>query len=66
MKAKTGLRLTISDLRSKTMTIRSEIDKLMGGNAPALTRIIVINIVVFLLANLYINISPAGEWLDYV
>lgn len=38
----------------------------MGGGAPALTRIIVINIVVFLLANLYVNIASSEYWLDYV
>jgi membrane associated rhomboid family serine protease len=39
------------------VALRSEIDNLMGRNAPALTRIIVINIVVFVAANLYLNIA---------
>jgi len=48
------------------MSVGSEIDKLMGRNAPALTRIIVINIIVFVVANLYVNIGRSEHLLDYV
>jgi membrane associated rhomboid family serine protease len=48
------------------MSVRSELDKLMGRNAPALTRIIVVNTVIFIIANLYVNIGRSEHLLDYV
>lgn len=48
------------------MSVRTEINKLFGGNAPAITRIIVINLAVFLTANLYVNFSPSAGLLEYV
>jgi membrane associated rhomboid family serine protease len=48
------------------MSFRSEIDKLLGKNAGMLTRLIVINIIVFLLANIFVNIPGLGGYVyDY-
>lgn len=46
------------------MSFRSEIDKLFGRNAGALTKIIIINIVVFVLANITVQI-PGGAPIVY-
>ncbi|HTB06495.1 MAG TPA: rhomboid family intramembrane serine protease [Bacteroidia bacterium] len=39
------------------MSLRSEIDNLLGKNAAVLTRLIVINIIIFIIANLLNNVS---------
>lgn len=48
------------------MTIKREINNLLGSTAPIVTRLIVINVLVFLLANLYHSFNPFGELLDYL
>ena len=48
------------------MSLRSEIDKLIGRRADMLTRLIVINIIVFILANIFVNIPGLGVYVyDY-
>lgn len=48
------------------MSFKSEIDKLLGKNAGMLTRLIVINIIVFILANIFVNIPGLGGYVfDY-
>jgi membrane associated rhomboid family serine protease len=48
------------------MAFRDEIDKLIGRRADMLTKIIVINVIVFLLANLFVNIPGLGKYVyDY-
>jgi len=46
------------------MSLRTEIDKLIGKNAGMLTKLIVINIIVFLLANILVNI-PGEAFIVY-
>ncbi len=48
------------------MSIRTEMNKLMGGSDAVITRIIVINIAVFLAANLYVNFSSSAVLLSYI
>jgi membrane associated rhomboid family serine protease len=48
------------------MSFRSEMDKLIGRRADMLTRLIVINIIVFILANIFVNIPGLGIYVyDY-
>ncbi len=48
------------------MSLRSEIDKLIGRRADMLTKLIVINIIVFILANIFVNIPGLGSYVyDY-
>jgi len=48
------------------MSFKSELDKLLGRSSNTLTRIIVINIIVFLLANIFVNIPRLGVYVyDY-
>jgi membrane associated rhomboid family serine protease len=48
------------------MSFKSEIDKLLGKNAGMLTKLIVINIIVFILANIFVNIPGLGGYVyDY-
>jgi membrane associated rhomboid family serine protease len=44
------------------MSFRDEIDKLIGRRADMLTKIIVINVIVFLLANIVVHIPGLGEY----
>src|SRR5690242_4630948 len=46
------------------MALRSEINSFFGGSTPALTRIIVINIFIFLFVNLYINITHSRDLVE--
>jgi membrane associated rhomboid family serine protease len=48
------------------MSFRSEIDNLLGKNAAVLTRLIVINIIIFIIANLLKNVSSFAGPLHYV
>jgi len=48
------------------MSFRSEINSFFSGGTPALTRIIVINVLIFLVSNLYTNFSPSQYLLTYV
>ncbi len=48
------------------MTLRQEADKLLGRNADSLTRLIVINVIVFILANIFTNIPATSYWVNYV
>jgi membrane associated rhomboid family serine protease len=48
------------------MSLRTEIDKLLGRQADMVTKLIVINVIVFLLANLFVNIPGLGGYVyDY-
>jgi len=48
------------------MSLKTEIDKLLGKNADMVTKLIVINVIVFLLANLFVNIPGLGGYVyDY-
>lgn len=48
------------------MSLRSEIDKLIGRRADMLTKLIVINVIVFILANIFVNIPGLGGYVyDY-
>lgn len=46
------------------MAFRDEIRNLIGGSTPTLNRIIVTNVVVFLLANIYVNIAGSEYFVD--
>jgi membrane associated rhomboid family serine protease len=49
------------------MSFRSEIEKLLGRRADMVTKLIVINIIVFILANIFVNIPGLGEYVvDYL
>ncbi len=49
------------------MSLRTEIDKLLGRNAGMLTKLIVINVIVFLVANILVNIPGLGGYVyDYL
>jgi membrane associated rhomboid family serine protease len=48
------------------MALRNEINSFFGGSTPTLNRIILINAVVFLVANIYATASNNGPLLDYV
>ena len=49
------------------MSFRDEMDKLIGRRADMLTKLIVINIIVFLLANIFVNIPGLGGYVyDYL
>ena len=48
------------------MSFRQEADKLLGRNADSLTRLIMINVIVFILANIFTNIPGTREWVNYV
>jgi len=49
------------------MALRDEIDKLIGRRADMLTRLIVINVIVFILANIFVNIPGLGGYVyDYL
>ncbi len=49
------------------MSFREEIDKLLGRRADMLTRLIVINIIVFILANIAVHIPGLGDYVyDYL
>lgn len=48
------------------MTLRQEADKLLGRNADSLTRLIMINVIVFILANIFVNIPATSGWVNYV
>ena len=48
------------------MSLRTEFDKLLGGRADMLTKLIVINIIVFILANICVSIPGLGGYVyDY-
>lgn len=48
------------------MSLRTEIDKLLGRQADMLTKIIVINVIVFIVANIFVNIPGLGGYVyDY-
>jgi membrane associated rhomboid family serine protease len=42
------------------MSLRSEIDNLLGKNAAVFTRLIVVNIIIFIIANLLVNVSQSA------
>ncbi len=48
------------------MSFRQEADKLLGRNADSLTRLIMINVIVFILANIFTNIPGTSYWVNYV
>ncbi|MGP8213979.1 MAG: rhomboid family intramembrane serine protease [Bacteroidia bacterium] len=48
------------------MSLRSEADKLIGKNADSLTKLIMVNVIVFILANILSNIPGTRAWVDYV
>src|ERR1700733_289343 len=48
------------------MSFKSEIDRLLGRQADMLTKLIIINIIVFILANIFVNIPGLGVYVyDY-
>lgn len=47
------------------MNLKKEINNLLGSSTPLLTRIIVINIIVFLAANIYVTLSPSAYLINY-
>lgn len=48
------------------MSLRTEADKLLGRNADSLTRLIMVNVIVFVLANILENIPATATWVNYV
>jgi len=48
------------------MSLRTEADKLLGRNADSLTRLIMVNIIVFVLANILENIPATANWVPYI
>jgi len=49
------------------MSLRTEIEKLLGRRADMLTRLIVLNVIVFILANILVNIPGVGGYItDYL
>jgi membrane associated rhomboid family serine protease len=48
------------------MSLRTEADKLLGRNADSLTRLIMVNIIVFVLANILENIPATASWVSYI
>jgi membrane associated rhomboid family serine protease len=48
------------------MSLRQEADKLLGKNAESLTRLIMINVIVFIIANIISSIPTTHYWVDYV
>jgi membrane associated rhomboid family serine protease len=46
------------------MAFKDEIRGLLGGGAPALTRIIAINVLIFIAANIYVNIAGSEYLVD--
>lgn len=48
------------------MSFRDEIDKLLGRRAAMGTKLIVINIIVFIIANIFVNIPGLGQYVYYL
>jgi len=47
------------------MSFRDEANKLIGRNAESLTRLIMVNVIVFILANIFVHIPGLSQWVGY-